>query len=461
MKTFKELKVETRIVDILTKQGIVEATPVQEASIPVLFSGRDVLAQAQTGTGKTLSFVIPALRKIDTSKPFLQVLVVTPTRELAIQIYRETTKLVADTDIKLINVCGGRDKIDQEIKLKKNVHMLIGTPGRILDHLRDKNANLGAVKFFVLDEVDEMLQRGFLQDIEQLVQLLPSARQNMMCSATLPDSVKKLAKQTMSNPLVLSLSTDNPTVENIRQVAIKVSEEKKKKLLVELIQRMNPYLLMVFCISKEVVKEMEEFLIAQGFDVEAIHGELSQSKRNQVMKKFHEAKIQILVASELVARGVDIRGVTHVINYDIPHKADMYIHRIGRTGRANEQGVAVTMYTHSDLKWLSAIEKSLGYKIEKQNHEGSTLSTRKKESSEIKRGRSSVKADKRGKKNVVVKNAMSSRGTKKKTRAESALEANSIAKESGAKVKATGTRTKKAPTRAERTVRNKATGDKN
>lgn len=414
MKTFKELKVEERIVELLAKQGIVEATPVQEASIPVLFSGRDVLAQAQTGTGKTLSFVIPALKKIDTSKPFLQVLVVTPTRELAIQIYRETAKLVKDTDVKLINVCGGRDKIDQEIKLKKNVHMLIGTPGRILDHLREKNTNLGAVKFFVLDEVDEMLQRGFLQDIEQLALLLPDKRQNMMCSATLPDTVKKLAKQIMVNPLVLSLSADNLTVENIRQIAIKVSEENKKKLLVDLIKRLNPYLLMVFCISKEVVKEIEEFLITQGFDVEAIHGELSQSKRNQVMKKFHEAKIQILVASELVARGVDIRGVTHVINYDIPHKADMYIHRIGRTGRASEQGVAVTLYTHSDLKWLSAIEKSLGYKIEKQNHGGSTLSTRKKETTAPKRGRSSVKEDKRGKKNVLAKNASATRNPKKK-----------------------------------------------
>lgn len=414
MKTFKELKVEERIVELLAKQGIVEATPVQEASIPVLFSGRDVLAQAQTGTGKTLSFVIPALKKIDTTKPFLQVLVVTPTRELAIQIFRETAKLVKDTDIKLINVCGGRDKIDQEIKLKKNVHMLIGTPGRILDHLREKNTNLGAVKFFVLDEVDEMLQRGFLQDIEQLAMLLPEKRQNMMCSATLPDTVKKLAKQIMVNPLVLSLSSDNLTVENIRQIAIKVSEENKKKLLVDLIKRLNPYLLMVFCISKEVVKEIEEFLISQGFDVEAIHGELSQSKRNQVMKKFHEAKIQILVASELVARGVDIRGVTHVINYDIPHKADMYIHRIGRTGRANEQGVAVTLYTHADLKWLSAIEKSLGYKIEKQNHTGSTLSTRKKETTAPKRGRSSVKENKRGKKDVLLKNASATRNPKKK-----------------------------------------------
>lgn len=414
MKTFKELKVEERIVDVLAKQGIVEATPVQEASIPVLFSGRDVLAQAQTGTGKTLAFVIPALKKIDLTKPFLQVLVVTPTRELAIQIYRETAKLVKDTDVKLINVCGGRDKIEQEIKLKKNVHMLIGTPGRILDHLREKNTNLGAIKLFVLDEVDEMLQRGFLQDIEQLAQLLPEKRQNMMCSATMPDSVKKLAKQIMVNPLVLSLSSDNLTVDNIRQTAIKVSEEKKKKLLVDLIKRLNPYLLMVFCISKEVVKEIEEFLIGQGFEVEAIHGELSQSKRNQVMKKFHEAKIQILVASELVARGVDIRGVTHVINYDIPHKADMYIHRIGRTGRASEQGTAVTLYTHSDLKWLQAIEKSLGYKIEKQNHEGSTLSTRKKDAAEPKRGRSSVKTDKRGKKNVVSKNASATRNPRKK-----------------------------------------------
>ena len=408
MKSFSDLKINENFVEILRKQGILQTTPIQEQCLPVLLKGRDVLAQAQTGTGKTLAFLLPALQKLDLSKPYLQVLIVTPTRELAIQVYREAVKLVADSPIKLINICGGRDKIAQEIKLKKHVHMLIGTPGRILEHLRDGNTNLGAVQMFVLDEVDEMLQRGFLDDIKQLVELLPAKRQNMMCSATLPESVKKLAKLTMVNPLVVSLSADNPTVENIRQIAIKVAEENKRRLLLDLIARLNPYLLMIFCISKERVKELESFLVTKGLSVEAIHGELSQSKRNQVMKKFHEAKIQILVASELVARGVDIQGVTHVINYDIPHKADMYIHRIGRTGRANESGVAVTMYTADDLKWLQAIEKALGYKIEKQNHSGSTLSRKPKPKGEVKRGRSAV-AEKRGKKDVMSKNASSAR----------------------------------------------------
>ena len=414
MKTFKDLKVEERIVQLLAKQGITEPTPVQEAAIPMLFSGRDTLAHAKTGTGKTLAFAIPALKKIDLSRPYLQVLIVTPTRELALQIYREIGNLISGTELKMINVCGGRDRIDEEIKLKKNVHLLIGTPGRLLDHLREKNVNLGAIRLFVLDEVDEMLQRGFLDDIKQLVALLPEKRQNMMCSATLPDTVKKLAKMIMVNPMVLSLSSDNLTVDNIKQIAIKVSAENKKKLLADLIRRLNPYLLMVFCISKEVVKEVEEFLIAQDFEVEAIHGELSQSKRNQVMKKFQEAKIQILVASELVARGVDIRGVTHVINYDIPHKTDMYIHRIGRTGRANEQGTAITLYTHEDVKWLTAIEKALGYKIEKQTHKGETMSMRPKSGTAVKRGRSAVK-DKRGKANVALKNAISARGVRKKS----------------------------------------------
>lgn len=413
MKKFSDLKVSKDVVNILANNGIVTPTPVQEQVIPVLFGGRDVLAQAQTGTGKTLSFLIPALQKLDLSKPYLQILIVTPTRELALQIYKEAVRLVSDSPVKIINVCGGRDRIAQEIKLKKNVHMLVGTPGRLLEHLREGNTNLGEVKLFVLDEVDEMLQRGFLDDINHLVTLLPAKRQNMMCSATLPETVKKLAKLTMNNPLVVSLSSDNPTVENIRQIAIKVSEENKRKLLLDLIVRLNPYLLMIFCISKERVKELEAFLVTQGLSVEAIHGELSQSKRNQVMKKFHEAKIQILVASELVARGVDIRGVTHVINYDIPHKADMYIHRIGRTGRANETGVAVTMYTPEDLKWLHAIEKALGYKIEKQNHTGSTLSSRPKAKTEVKRGRSAV-ADKRGKKDVLTKNVSSARNPAKK-----------------------------------------------
>lgn len=408
-KTFTDLKVDTRIVEILQTQGIKQATPVQEKVIPVLFTGRDVLVQAQTGTGKTLAFVIPALKKIDTSKPYLQVLILTPTRELSLQIYQEIKKLVIGTEIRVANVCGGRDKNSQETKLKNVVHIIVGTPGRIQDHLRSKNTNLGAIKFFVLDEVDEMLQRGFLEDINLVVDNLPKERQNMMCSATLPDIVKQLAKKIMLNPYVVSLSEENPTVENIRQIAIKVAGENKKGLLLNLIERLNPYLLMIFCISKEVVKEIEGFLAAKGLEVEAIHGELSQSKRNQVMKKFQEAKIQILVASELVARGMDIQGVTHVINYDIPHNTNMYIHRIGRTGRASADGVAVTLYTHDDVKWLTAIEKALGYKIEKQNHAGETMSSRKKNDRQVKRGKSSVRENKRGKKNVLAKNSSSSR----------------------------------------------------
>lgn len=401
MKNFSSFKLNTISVVSLKNRGITIATPVQEQVIPVLISGRNVLAQAKTGSGKTLAFLLPAVEKIDTSKPFLQCLILTPTRELAQQITNEAKKLTTDTAVKVTSAFGGKDMIAEKNKLKNSTHILVGTPGRILDHLGKANMNLGALKLFVLDEVDEMLARGFLEDIIKLEENKPEDCQNMMCSATMPEDVRNLAKQIMTNALVLTVdSVENP-VETIEQIAIKVTEDGRMRAVATLINRLNPYLMMIFCISKERAKELDIFLAGQNYLVEAIHGELSQNKRQQIMERFRSAKLQILVCSDMAARGLDIEGVTHVINYDVPTTSDMYVHRIGRTGRAGADGIAITLYAIEELKRLTNIEKALGKKLSRQNLAGAELAVApkrnaKKSGGTKKRGRSAVGENKRG-----------------------------------------------------------------
>lgn len=400
MKNFSSFKLNATSIANLKNRGITISTPVQEQALPALLGGRNVLAQAKTGSGKTLAFLLPAIEKIDTTKPFLQCLILTPTRELAQQITNEAKKITTNTAIKITSVFGGKDFIAEKNKLKNSTHILVGTPGRIIDHLGKANMNLGALNLFVLDEVDEMLARGFLEDIIKLEENKPEDCQNMMCSATMPEDVRNLAKKIMTNALVLTVdSVENP-VETIEQIAIKVTEDGRMRAVATLINRLNPYLMMIFCISKERAKELDIFLAGQNYLVEAIHGELSQNKRQQIMERFRSAKLQILVCSDMAARGLDIEGVTHIINYDVPTTSDMYVHRIGRTGRAGADGIAITLYAIEELKRLNNIEKNLGQKIKRQNLAGADLAVATKrnvkKSSGKKRGRSAVGENKRG-----------------------------------------------------------------
>ncbi len=398
---FEALKVCAHTVEQLTKMGIKKPMPVQEQAIPALFAGKDVIARAQTGTGKTLAFLVPLVEKIDTSKNYVQALVITPTRELTQQVANELKKIVGDREIKVLAVTGGRDFDLQKHKLEGKSHVLIGTTGRLLDHISKGNTSLGGVKYLVLDEVDEMLKQGFIDEASDLIAMTDPDRQTMLCSATLSEEVRKLGKRITRNCALIDINPQEATVDKIQQICLKTTEEYKNRAVATLIDRYNPYLMIVFCQSKERTKELGDWLGTQGYNVDVLHGEMSPAKRKTVMKSFRDAKIQILVASDLAARGLDVEGVTHVVNYDIPHDVDWYVHRIGRTGRAGNEGIAVTLYTADEVKWLRNIEGKLNVTMERQNLEGKTVARRttataapKKKASAPKRGRNAV-ADKR------------------------------------------------------------------
>lgn len=402
VNSFAELKVCAETVELLKQMGIKKPMPVQEQAIPALFAGRDVIARAQTGTGKTLAFLVPMVERLDAAKPFVQALVITPTRELAQQIAVELKKLLGGSEVKVLAVTSGRDFEAQKHKLDGKSHVLIGTPGRLLDHIRKGNTNLGGVKYLVLDEVDEMLKQGFIDEASELIAMTDPERQTMLCSATLSEEVQKLGKRITRNCALIDIDPNKATVENIKQICIKTTDEYRNKAVASLIDRYNPYLMIVFCFSKERTKELGEWLGTQGYNVDVLHGEMSQAKRKTVMKAFREAKLQVLVASDLAARGLDIEGVTHVVNYDIPHDVDWYVHRIGRTGRAGNEGIAVTLYTAEEVKWLKNIENKLDVKMERQNLDGKTIARREHAPVQKKRKAEAAKP-KRGKKAVVDK----------------------------------------------------------
>ena len=401
LPSFKDMKVPENIIAALKNMGINKPMPVQAQAIPALYAGRDVIARAQTGTGKTLAFLVPLAQRIDVTKAYAQALIVTPTRELAQQIATEFKRLTGkESAIKVLAVTGGRDFDLQKHKLENVCHVLIGTPGRLLDHIRKGNVSLGGVDYFVLDEVDEMLKQGFIDDAAELLGMISPQRQVMLCSATLSEEVRKLGRKITVNPVLIDINPNEATVDTIKQICIKTTDEYRDRAVAALIDRYNPYLMIVFCFSKERANALGDVLGGMGYNVDVLTGELSQAKRKTVMKKFRDAKLQILVASDIAARGLDIEGVTHVVNYDIPHDVDWYVHRIGRTGRAGNDGIAVTLYTADEVKWLRNIETKLNIRMEKQNLEGKVIARRepapapKKKPSAPKRGKSAV-ADKR------------------------------------------------------------------
>lgn len=356
---FRELGISEELELVLRKEGITKPTPVQEKSIPDLLNGKDVIAQAQTGTGKTLAFMLPLIQKIDESKGDIQGLIITPTRELAIQITNEAKKLSGAKDITILAAYGGQDVEQQVRKLKNGIHLVIATPGRLLDHMRRGTINLGKLQTLVLDEADEMLRMGFLNDIESIVLGTPKTRQTMLFSATIPNDVRSLGTKFMKSPVQIEVQGDNITLDEIKQVVLETTDRGKLDTLCQLIDEFRPYLAIVFCRTKRRVSSLHADLRARGYNADELHGDLSQGKRERVMKSFRNAEIQILVATDIAARGLDVEGITHVINYDIPEDAESYIHRIGRTGRIGNLGMAVTIITERDKSALALIERKI------------------------------------------------------------------------------------------------------
>lgn len=370
-KTFQSLGITPELCALLSRQGICKATAIQEQAIPPVFKGRDILAQAQTGTGKTYAFLLPSLQQVKPDIHMEQVLIIAPTRELARQIADVADALAPSLGVDVLSLIGGKTIENQLQKLHRHPHVIIGTPGRLLDHCRRNSLDLSGVGRVIVDEADQMLQSGFLEDVDVLISMTPKRRQLLFFSATIPDKIRGLAKKHMQNPLSLRvLEGETIALEQIEQRIYMTSEDRKFGMLCQMLRDMNPYLAIVFCNTKERTAQLAGQLIADGFNVGELHGDMSQGRRTQVLRDFARAKTQILVATDIAARGIDIEGITHVFNYDVPRDVDYYIHRIGRTGRAGNEGLSIMFATGADEDWVRRIEHSIHATITKYTTSG-------------------------------------------------------------------------------------------
>jgi len=355
---FDELQVDSKILRSITDMGFEEMTPIQAEAIPAILSGRDVIGQAQTGTGKTAAFGIPMLNKIDMDNKRLQAVILCPTRELAIQVAEEIRKLSKYThSMKVLPVYGGQDIVKQIRSLKAGVQVMIGTPGRVMDHMRRKTIKFNDVNMIILDEADEMLNMGFREDIELILSEMPAQRQTVLFSATMPQPIMDIAKTYQKNAEIIRVVKKDLTVSNIEQFYMEVSAGKKEEVLSRLLDIYNPKLSIVFCNTKKKVDELTSDLQGRGYFAEGLHGDLKQQQRDRVMESFRKGKTEILIATDVAARGIDVDNVDIVFNYDIPQDEEYYVHRIGRTGRAGKAGLAFSFIRGKEVYKLKDIQR--------------------------------------------------------------------------------------------------------
>ena len=362
MNTFQTLHLSKPVQDALDELGFSEPTPIQQKAIPILKEGRDLIGQAQTGTGKTAAFGIPIVEGISKAKE-TQSLVLTPTRELALQVADELKKIAKFKKVTIAAVFGGQPIYPQIKALKRGAQIVVGTPGRVLDHLERGTLKTPAMTSVVLDEADEMLDMGFVQDIETILKQLPARRQTMLFSATLQSDIHELAKQYMRKPVTVSVTNGNEAASTVNQVFYRTYEPHKFEALTRIIDSETIGVAIIFCRTKKGASTLTEALDSQGYKAEELHGDLTQSQRLSVMKAFRRNRINLLVATDIAARGIDVAHVTHVINYDVPEDPEQYVHRIGRTGRAGKQGTAITFVTPHDVKFWRAIEGKIRCRI--------------------------------------------------------------------------------------------------
>ncbi len=342
----------------LDEAEYLDPTPIQAGLIPRALAGEDLMGQAQTGTGKTAAFAIPILERLQPRTPGAgpQALILVPTRELAVQVRDECDKLAAGRDARIAAVYGGKPLRKQVEELRRGVDMVVGTPGRVLDLMGRGSLVLACAGFVVLDEADRMLDIGFRPDIEKILRRCPQSRQTLLLSATIPPPVKRLAERYMRNPEMVDFSTKDLAVETIDQWYFTVDPERKFELLVKLIERENPRQAIIFCRTKRGTDKVHRRLAELVGDVDTIHGDLQQSVRDRVMRRFRDGKTKLLVATDVVGRGIDVTTISHIINYDIPQFCDDYVHRVGRTGRMGREGVAFTFVTPEEGNELTRIE---------------------------------------------------------------------------------------------------------
>jgi len=362
--TFADLGLHADVMRAIDALGFEEPTPIQAQTVPLLLEGRDVLAQAQTGTGKTAAFALPIVQHVDPRSREVQALVLAPTRELAVQVAEAMHNLGATRELAVLPIYGGQAYDRQLRGLRMGVQVVVGTPGRVMDHMRRGTLDLSSVRMVVLDEADEMLNMGFVEDIEFILDQVPEERQLALFSATVPRRVETLAQRYMRDPALVSIAHEAHAAPSVRQMYVATQQRDKIDALTRLLDLESPSSAIVFCRTKREVDELSGTLMARGYAAVAIHGDVAQNQRERLLNSFREGQAELLIATEVAARGLDIPDVTHVFNYDIPDDADVYVHRIGRTGRMGKTGDAITFVTPREVRQLRYIEREIGQRLE-------------------------------------------------------------------------------------------------
>lgn len=357
MSSFKDLKIKDEFIRGLEKNRITTPTQIQEEAIPVILKNRNLIAKAQTGTGKTLAFLLPIMCMINESLQLPQVVILSPTRELSNQTKKVFDDVNIDKKITCSNIVGGHNFKKQENKFSENAQVIVATPGRLLEHIRNGNINMKYISKFIIDEADQMLEYGFLEDIILLKKKLPEKLQIVLLSATMPKPIIDLAKKMIVNPVKIDIAEKNIVTDNIEQILFHTTQKHKDSTLKFVLDEYKPFMSIIFCNSKKNAEKLNEQMSLQGYDCDILHGDFSQKKREHILDKFRKLKFQYLISTDLSARGFDIDGVTHVINYEIPSDFNYYIHRIGRTGRADKSGIAISLVDERDEKRIEKINQ--------------------------------------------------------------------------------------------------------
>jgi ATP-dependent RNA helicase DeaD len=363
MTTFKDLGLSPAIQQALDELGYVEPSPIQEEAIPEMLAGHDVIGQAQTGTGKTAAFGLPMLQYLDPDNNEVQAVVLTPTRELCIQVTQALRSYAEHLDIEIVAVFGGAPIRSQQSQLRSGAHVVVATVGRMMDLMSRRSLVLTAARFVVLDEADEMLDLGFIEDVEKILRMCPSGRQTALFSATMPPPIRKLAEGYMYDPVTVRITPKTLTVDAIQQAFVEVPAKEKTARLIEILKLEEPEQAIIFCRTKIGASRLERALKDKGLDVKALHGDMSQGSRDGVMIAFKDHRVKLLVATDIAARGLDVEHVTHVINFDVPNSSETYVHRIGRTGRVGRTGRAITFVTPAERDEIGRIERDVNTKI--------------------------------------------------------------------------------------------------
>ncbi|HEY8765564.1 MAG TPA: DEAD/DEAH box helicase [Solirubrobacteraceae bacterium] len=363
MTDFTELGLAPEMLQAIRDVGYESPSPIQEQAIPLLLEGLDVIGQAQTGSGKTAAFGLPMLQYVDPTEHDVQGLVLTPTRELCIQVTQALRAYGKAKGIDVVAVFGGAPIRTQQAQLRAGGHIVVGTVGRVKDLISRHSLMLNACRFVVLDEADEMLDLGFLEDVERILSLTPSSRQTALFSATIPAEIRRLADQYLYEPVIVKVKNPTLTVDTVEQFALEVQPREKPDRLVEVLEAERPDQALIFVRTKIRCDALYKTLRDKGMNVKALHGDMSQGSRDGVMISFKDGRLPLLVATDVASRGLDITGISHVINYDVPTSPDVYVHRIGRTGRVGRSGRAITFYEPKQRRDIEAIERHAGVKL--------------------------------------------------------------------------------------------------